>query len=192
MGITSDYNIETSSYTLPFSSTPLPFSLFLTTPPSSPNLNLASIVEKPPGPLSHGYLRLSFLIEAKIAPRVRFNYFSHPTDLSRCVRTMRNIGEMLETKSMDWFKYKDYKGERGFIFLGPSLPANLSDDLAMEAFCRSLVTTYRHYHGGCVVGKVVDGDFRVMGINSLRVVDGSTFNMSPGTNPQSTLMMLGR
>ena len=62
----------------------------------------------------------------------------------------------------------------------------------MEAFCRSLVTTYRHYHGGCVVGKVVDGDFRVMGINSLRVVDGSTFNMSSGTNPQSTLIMLGR
>ncbi|GMN62808.1 hypothetical protein TIFTF001_031881 [Ficus carica] len=78
----------------------LPFSLF-PTPPSSPNLNLASIVEKPPGPSSHGYLRLSFLIKAKIDPRVQFNYFSHPTDLSRCIRTMRKLGEMLETKSMD-------------------------------------------------------------------------------------------
>ncbi|GMN23535.1 hypothetical protein TIFTF001_049093 [Ficus carica] len=31
-----------------------------------------------------------------------------------------------------------------------------------------------------------------MGINSLRVIDGSTFTISPGTNPQATLMMLGR
>ncbi|CAB4292867.1 unnamed protein product [Prunus armeniaca] len=42
------------------------------------------------------------------------------------------------------------------------------------------------------MGKVVYGDLRVMGINALRVVDGSTFNLSPGTNPQATLMMLGR
>ncbi|KAI3879884.1 hypothetical protein MKW98_018123 [Papaver atlanticum] len=27
---------------------------------------------------------------------------------------------------------------------------------------------------------------------SLRVVDGSTFSISPGTNPQTTLMMMGR
>jgi len=26
----------------------------------------------------------------------------------------------------------------------------------------------------------------------LRVIDGSTFNYSPGTNPQATVMMLGR
>ncbi|KAM1276950.1 hypothetical protein ACFX13_030106 [Malus domestica] len=31
-----------------------------------------------------------------------------------------------------------------------------------------------------------------MGIKALRVVDGSVFNLSPGTNPQATLMMLGR
>ncbi|GMN68761.1 hypothetical protein TIFTF001_037813 [Ficus carica] len=62
------------------------------------------------------------------------------------------------------------------MFLGPSLPANVLDDLVMEAFCRS---------------SVVDGDFLVIGINSLRVVDGFTFNMSHGTKPQSTLTMFG-
>ncbi|KAJ0967992.1 hypothetical protein J5N97_024909 [Dioscorea zingiberensis] len=31
-----------------------------------------------------------------------------------------------------------------------------------------------------------------MGVASLRVVDGSTFSVSPGTNPQATLMMMGR
>ena len=45
---------------------------------------------------------------------------------------------------------------------------------------------------GCVVGKVVDRDYRVIGIDGFRVVDGSTFSVSPGTNPQATLMMLER
>ncbi|KAK6917379.1 LOW QUALITY PROTEIN: hypothetical protein RJ641_018130 [Dillenia turbinata] len=35
-------------------------------------------------------------------------------------------------------------------------------------------------------------DFRVIGINTLRIVNGSTFNILPWTNPQATLMMLGR
>lgn len=43
-----------------------------------------------------------------------------------------------------------------------------------------------------MVGRVVDRDLRVIGIGSLRVVDGSVFGVSPGTNPQATLMMLGR
>ncbi|PNX81343.1 protein HOTHEAD-like, partial [Trifolium pratense] len=32
----------------------------------------------------------------------------------------------------------------------------------------------------------------VLGVDALRVIDGSTFNYSPGTNPQATVMMLGR
>lgn len=54
------------------------------------------------------------------------------------------------------------------------------------------MNTIWHYHGGCLVGKVVDRNFRVLGIESLRVVDGSVFTISPGTNPQATLLMLGR
>lgn len=42
------------------------------------------------------------------------------------------------------------------------------------------------------MGKVVDVDHRLIGINSLRVVDSSTFVVLPGTNPQATVMMLGR
>lgn len=52
--------------------------------------------------------------------------------------------------------------------------------------------TIWHYHGGCQTGAVVDRDYRVLGVDSLRVVDGSTFHDSPGTNPQATVMMLGR
>ncbi|KAL5548919.1 hypothetical protein UlMin_004150 [Ulmus minor] len=193
VGITTDYFIENTLGDLPFSSTPEPFSEFPSFSSSSINLTLANINMKTPGPLSHGDLRLASSSNVKTSPRVRFNYFQDPVDLARCVRGMRKIGEMLETKSMDRFKYTDLQGQKGFLLLGSSLPSNYkTDDSSVEEFCRSTVTTIWHYHGGCLVGKVVDGDFRVMGINKLRVVDGSTFTVSPGTNPQATVMMLGR
>jgi choline dehydrogenase-like flavoprotein len=40
------------------------------------------------------------------------------------------------------------------------------------------------------VGKIVDRNFRLIGIDALRVVDGSVFTLLPGTNPQTTLLML--
>ena len=38
----------------------------------------------------------------------------------------------------------------------------------------------------------VDAGYRVRGVSQLRVIDGSTFPTSPGTNPMATCMMLGR
>jgi choline dehydrogenase-like flavoprotein len=49
-----------------------------------------------------------------------------------------------------------------------------------------------HFHGGCHVGSVVNQRYQVNGVESLRIVDGSTFEDGPGTNPQATTMMLGR
>ncbi|KAH7545213.1 hypothetical protein FEM48_Zijuj01G0069900 [Ziziphus jujuba var. spinosa] len=191
VGITRDFNyIEPVSSVTSFSF-PQPFGFY-------PNgtgpleLSVATIEEKFSGPLSSGSLRLVSSADVKVGPTVRFNYFKDPKDLARCVKGMRLVGDMLKTDAMERLKFQDLKGAEGFKFLEPSLPRNLSDDASMEAFCRSTVTTMWHYHGGCLVGKVVDGDLRVVGTNSLRVVDGSIFNTSPGTNPQATLMMIGR
>ncbi|CAL2245461.1 unnamed protein product [Prunus armeniaca] len=52
--------------------------------------------------------------------------------------------------------------------------------------------TIWHYHGGCQVGRVVDKGYRVPAIDSLRVIDGSTFYHTPFANPQATVMMIGR
>lgn len=93
---------------------------------------------------------------------------------------------------MEDFKVRNWFGGHDFRFVGPALPVDQADNHLMEDFCRRTVSTIWHYHGGCVVGKVVDGDLRVFGIDALRIVDGSTFGVSPGTNPQATLLMLGR
>ncbi|XP_023925815.1 protein HOTHEAD [Quercus suber] len=71
-------------------------------------------------------------------------------------------------------------------------PQHPSAVFSLEQFCIDTVMAMWHFHGGCQVGKVVDHDYKVLGVDALRVIDGSTFLQSPGTNPQATVMMLGR
>ncbi|GAV81368.1 GMC_oxred_N domain-containing protein/GMC_oxred_C domain-containing protein [Cephalotus follicularis] len=181
--------VEAASNIIPFASPAR--SVFIRTPSSPLYLTVATLMEKIVGPLSSGSLRLAST-DIRVNPIVRFNYFSNPVDVERCVNGTRKIGDVLRTRSMEDFKFHEWLGARNFRFVGPALPVDQSDDLRMADFCRRTVSTIWHYHGGCVVGKVVDRDFCVIGIDALRVVDGSTFGVSPGTNPQATLMMLGR
>ncbi|KAM7489758.1 hypothetical protein LguiB_027242 [Lonicera macranthoides] len=103
---------------------------------------------------------------------------------------MRATSEMLRTPVMEKDKSMDQHSQRHFKFVGQALPQNQFDDEAMGEFCRKTLTTIYHYHGGCLAQKVVDSHLKVTGINALRVVDGSTFVVSPGSNPQATIMML--
>ncbi|BBH01194.1 Glucose-methanol-choline oxidoreductase family protein [Prunus dulcis] len=141
--------------------------------------------------LSYGSLRLQSSFDVKIVPNVSFNYFTHPMDLARCVSGMRKLRDLLKTDSLEPFKTNSSSGTEGFKFYGPSLPVNQTDNASFETFCRSTVATFWHYHGGCLVGKVVDGRLRVMGINALMLLMDH-IQFSPGTNPQANLMMLGR
>ncbi|GLT61787.1 hypothetical protein SLA2020_344690 [Shorea laevis] len=181
--------VEAASNVIPFSSPP--HSAFLRAPSSRLYLTVATLMEKIPGPVSAGSLRLAST-DVRVNPIVRFNYFSNPVDLERCVNGTRKIGDVLRSRSMGYFKFLEWLGRRNFRFVGPALPLDQSNFRQMAEFCRRTVSTIWHYHGGCVVGKVVDRNFSVIGIGGLRVVDGSTFTLSPGTNPQAGLMMLGR
>ncbi|KAL5699843.1 (R)-mandelonitrile lyase [Ranunculus cassubicifolius] len=182
--------IEAASNVIPFTSPPR--SVFLHAPGSSSlYLTVATIMEKIAGPLSYGSLRLAST-DVRVSPLIRFNYFSNAEDLDRCVHGMRKIGELLRGRSLEEFKFQEWFGGRDFRYVGSTLPLNQSDDGLMEDFCRRTVSTIWHYHGGCVVGKVVESDHRVIGVDNLRIVDGSILSVSPGTNPQATVMMMGR
>ncbi|KAG2728469.1 hypothetical protein I3760_01G206400 [Carya illinoinensis] len=190
VGITeSGAYIEAASNVIPFASPAR--SIFIRTPSAPLYLTVATLMEKIVGPLSSGTLRLAS-IDVRLNPIVRFNYLNNPVDLERCVNGTRKIGAVLRSRSLENFKFRNLFGGRDFRFVGPALPVDQSNRRMMEDFCRRTVSTIWHYHGGCVVGKVVDADFRVIGVDALRVVDGSTFGVSPGTNPQATVLMLGR
>ncbi|CAI0414220.1 unnamed protein product [Linum tenue] len=137
------------------------------------------ILEKIMGPISTGHLELTSK-NPNVNPSVTFNYFKHPEDLARCVQ----------------FRY-DTLSVPQLLNMTATAPVNLlprhsNSSVSLEQFCKDTVMTIWHYHGGCQVGAVVDRDYKVIGVDALRVIDGSTFNASPGTNPQATVMMLGR
>ncbi|GLU05742.1 hypothetical protein SLE2022_228230 [Rubroshorea leprosula] len=153
------------------------------------------ILEKIMGPLSKGHLELRTR-NPNDNPSVTFNYFKEPQDLKRCVQGIQTIEKIIESKSFSKFRY-DAMPFPVLLNLTASAPLNLlpkryNMSMPLEDYCRDTVMTIWHYHGGCQVGKVVDSDYKVLGIDAFRVIDGSTFNYSPGTNPQATVMMLGR
>ncbi|XP_047337949.1 protein HOTHEAD [Impatiens glandulifera] len=153
------------------------------------------ILEKIMGPVSTGHLEL-VTKNPNDNPSVTFNYFQEPEDLQRCVDGIRTIETIIESRAFTRFKYNGVTAQT-LINMTMRAPVNLlpkheNSSVLLERFCRETVMTIWHYHGGCQVGRVVDRDYKVIGIDALRVIDGSTFNYSPGTNPQATVMMLGR
>ncbi|RWR80753.1 protein HOTHEAD-like protein [Cinnamomum micranthum f. kanehirae] len=160
--------------------------------------NAGMILEKTIGPVSTGSLKLRNR-NPDDNPMVTFNYFKEPEDLQRCVNGMKIIEGVVSSKAFSNFRYpKRYCGispQHGSIssekYIQPER-SNASTFESWEQYCKDTVLTIWHYHGGCQVGRVVDHQYRVLGVDSLRVIDGSTFIGSPGTNPQATLLMLGR
>ncbi|KAK8963577.1 Protein HOTHEAD [Platanthera guangdongensis] len=153
------------------------------------------IIEKVAGPLSTGYLRLNTR-NPDDNPSVTFNYFQHPLDIRRCVDGIKTIERVIESPAFAKFRYRNASFE-DLLNMTANFPMNLlpkndNDSQSLEQFCKDTVMTIWHYHGGCQVARVVDHDYRVIGVDALRVIDGSTFHRSPGTNPQATVMMLGR
>ncbi|PWA85060.1 Glucose-methanol-choline oxidoreductase [Artemisia annua] len=158
-------------------------------------LNAGLILEKVMGPLSLGVLELETL-NPEDSPKVTFNYFKDPRDLQSCVQGMETIVKVLESKALS--KFRDpLLSVNELLALVVALPLNLrprhiNAPFNLEQYCKDTVMSIWHYHGGCQVDRVVDRNYRVVGVGALRVIDSSTLLNSPGTNPQATMMMLGR
>ncbi|XP_043718945.1 protein HOTHEAD isoform X2 [Telopea speciosissima] len=154
------------------------------------------VLEKIVGPFSKGDLRLNST-DVDETPSVTFNYFSHPYDLRRCVFGIRLIEKIVRTSNFTNLVNSDAYTEEMLLNMSVKanvnlIPKHTNDTESVEQFCKDTVITIWHYHGGCHVGKVVDPDYKVLGVHGLRVIDGSTFHDSPGTNPQATVLMMGR
>lgn len=154
------------------------------------------ILEKIAKPLSKGQINLK-TTNIDENPSVTFNYFSHPSDVARCVDGIRVVEKLVKSKPFADFTKFDAETEERLLNMSVRASVNLipkhtNDTKSLQQFCKDTVLTIWHYHGGCHVGKVVSDDYKVVGVERLRVVDGSTFYDSPGTNPQATVMMMGR
>nr|AKH04255.1 putative oxidoreductase [Taxus baccata] len=159
---------------------------------STTNIQYSGLIgSKVPFPLSEGELRLSS-INPQDTPSVRYNYLSDPFDLQECIVGVKIMANIIATDSIQKYKFAGNNNSSTFRFLGPVIPQNQSNNEDLAKFCRDTLASAFHFHGGCHIGSVIDKDHRVKGVDNLRVVDHSIFKDSQGTNPQATIMMLGR
>ncbi|KAL8189353.1 hypothetical protein R6Q57_028919 [Mikania cordata] len=154
------------------------------------------ILEKIAYPKSKGQLVLNNT-NVDDNPIVTFNYFSHQRDLRQCVKGIRIVKKLVRSKP--FLNFTKCNKQTVDKLLNMSVTANINmiprhtnDTKSLKQFCKDTVVSIWHYHGGCHVGWVVNTNYEVIGVHRLRVIDGSTFHESPGTNPQATVMMLGR
>lgn len=149
--------------------------------PISFNATRIPIAAKLAFPLSKGKLELRNK-DPRQNPSVKFNYLANEEDSNGCVKLVELLNRVERSQSIDLFLGTEHKKN--------NLMMTSEDEV--RKFCKKNVRTFYHYHGGCIVGEVVDKDYKVYGVKGLRVVDGSTFSESPGTNPMAALLMLGR
>jgi 4-pyridoxate dehydrogenase len=99
-------------------------------------------------------------------PRILFNFFSDPKDLSQLREGLRRARELASQKEMD-----NFRGEE----ISPGV--SVQSDAEIDAFIRRTLVTVHHPASTCPMGlapeSVVDSQLRVHGIDGLRVVDAS-------------------
>ena len=147
--------------------------------PVSLNATRMTVAAKLAFPASKGKLELNST-DPRENPSVQFNYLAKEKDMDECVKMSQLLERVARSQSIAMFLGVEHKSEL------------MSSEDELRKSCKKNVRTFYHYRGGCTVGTVVDKDYKVYGVEGLRVVDGSTFLESPGTNPMATLLMLGR
>jgi choline dehydrogenase len=133
---------------------------------------------------SRGWVRLTSS-DAREAPRIKFNYLSHPDDwleVRACVRLTR---EIFAQPAFD-----RYRGEE----IQPG--AAVQSDAQIDAFISAKIETAYHPSCSCKMGAssdptaVVDPQGRVLGVAGLRVVDSSIMPSITNGNLNAPTIMI--
>lgn len=133
---------------------------------------------------SRGHVRLRSS-QAQDKPRISFNYMSHPDDWAEMRAGLRLAREIFAQAPLAPFVG---------VELAPG--AGVQDDAAIDAFVRAHAESAYHPCGTCKMGRredamaVVDAATRVIGIDSLRVVDSSIMPLVTTGNLNAPTIML--
>ncbi|KAL6012691.1 hypothetical protein ACLOJK_003180 [Asimina triloba] len=105
-------------------------------------------------PVSRGSLRL-VSADPRQNPSAKFNYLAKEKDLDECVKMVPLIEEVAQSRSISAFLGRRQSRLSSKEGTSSSYRKELRD------LCKKNVKIIYHYHGGCLVGSVVDRDYRV-------------------------------
>ena len=124
--------------------------------------------------------------DPKDAPRILFNYMSHPDDWEEFRTAIRLTREIFATEPMAGFV--DHEIQPG---------AEAQSDAALDAVIREHAESAYHPCGTARMGRaddpwaVVDAQTRVIGVEGLRLADSSIFPQIPNGNLNAPSIMVG-
>ena len=124
--------------------------------------------------------------DPKDAPRILFNYMSHPDDWEEFRTAIRLTREIFATEPMAAFV--DHEIQPG---------AEAQSDAALDAVIREHAESAYHPCGTARMGRaddpwaVVDAQTRVIGVEGLRLADSSIFPQIPNGNLNAPSIMVG-
>jgi choline dehydrogenase len=133
---------------------------------------------------SRGWVRLASA-DPFAKPRIRFNYMSHPDDVAEFRACVRLTREVFAQKSFDPYRGREIQPGK-----------DIQSDDEVDAFVRAKVESA--YHPSCSnrMGRrddpmaVVDPEARVIGLESLRVIDSSIMpSITTGNLNAPTIML---
>ncbi|MCJ8142858.1 choline dehydrogenase [Ancylobacter sp. A5.8] len=117
------------------------------------------------------------------APRILFNYMSHPEDWEEFRDGLRLAREVLAQPAFDIYRGAEVKPGAG-----------VQSDAQIDAFLRETIQSQFHPAGSCRMGgdaeAVVDPQCRVNGVDGLRVADASIMPTLPAANLNAAVLML--
>ena len=121
--------------------------------------------------------------DPKDTPVIRLNYLQSQSDVQKLVAGVKLMRQLFQTSAFDEFRGRE---------VAPG--ADVTDDVALEAYIRETCGTVFHPIGTCKMGTdsmaVVDSQLRVYGVEGLRVVDASIMpTLNTGHTNAPTIMI---
>ncbi|MET9518295.1 GMC family oxidoreductase N-terminal domain-containing protein [Streptomyces sp. NPDC002994] len=130
-------------------------------------------------PVSRGTLRLAGPDPAQ-APRIDPGYLAEPQDVRRMLVGFQRAREIGAASALAEWRDRQVLPEPEVI-----------DGAAARDYLARCTGTYFHLVGTCAIGRVVDPQLRVHGIDGLRVADASVMPSIVSANTNATTVMIG-
>lgn len=123
--------------------------------------------------------------DPKQNPIIFPGYYCNENDLIKHAKSLKHYNQVLETKF-----FKRVNAE----FIHPALETcdKIKKDTMeyWKCYVKAMSSSLHMYFGTCAMGKVVNSELQVIGVENLRVADASVIPSSIGSTIQATVMLI--
>lgn len=148
-----------------------------TSPPNKPTMTVWIALVQPE---ASGFVRLNSS-DFRDLPLIDTAYFGSPGDRACALWGYKKLREVLQSEKLKSVIVDE-------VYPG----SNIQSDAALWKAIQHGAQSYHHPTGTIALGTVLDRDFRVRGLQGLRVVDSSIFPSPPNCHPQADVYALAR